>query len=102
MTTPTQRHVPQFVERNLFLAALMGLYATGKRVERWTVEQAALGSALSGPRLPRDATFLAFLLGAVSLQRSVERIVGAFLDDASEAPSQVTPAEPPCLRSLLQ
>lgn len=102
MINPTQQHVPQFVQRNLFLAALLGLHATGRRIESWISSQAAQGAARRGPRLPKDSTFLAFLLGAVSVNRAVDRSFGVFLEDAPPPPPPLEPSEPPCLRSLLK
>lgn len=103
MITPTQRHVPQFVERNLFLAAVLGCLSVGRRVEEWIEREAELGAAASGPRLPPDAVFMSFLLGVVSFQRSTCRIVGELEHEApAPSPSSHAPAEAPCLRSLMK
>lgn len=101
MTTPTQLHVPHFVERNLFLAALLGLHSTASRLEQWVVARAEAGALSKLPPLPKDSPFLAALLGSVSLARSIRRHLDFFVTEASEPPQPVA-SKRPWLRSLLK
>jgi hypothetical protein len=102
MIAPTQRHVPLFVERNLFLAAVLGCLSGGRRLERWIEAEAAQGAPTPGARLPADSVFLSFLLGVVSFQRTANRVVGELTSEGDLHTSSRAPKEAPCLRSLMK
>ena len=101
MTTPTQLHVPHFVERNLFLAALLGLHSTASRLEQWVVAQADAGARSNLPPLPKGSPFFDALLGSVSVARQLRRHLDLLVAESSEPPQPIASPRP-WLRSLLK
>jgi hypothetical protein len=103
MTTipSSQRRPAHFVERNLYLAALLGLASKGGRLARWITEESMSSAEQPACGIPAESMFISFLLGVVSVERFLAQTARecALEADKSEEPGATTGE--PCLRTLL-
>jgi hypothetical protein len=97
MTVPhLHRHADQFVERNLFLHALLGLVSIGDRFEAFFRELTARDDGAESGESSSPGSEVYLVLGALSLFRRVRSEIadwaqGASVDDPRADPTRASP-----------